>query len=195
MKKLIILMLLTTSFITAQNVNAPSVNYISFSPCITNEVGNFATKLSPTIEFGRQFQDMFTLGLAIGKTNLNRQILHSHTDSNYPQVDATANKFSDDIYIEVRPNLNVFQVGNFVNTFTTGIGYVFGPTPSLMLEFTSGIEYSYADTIHFNIFYGNYYYSSFDSSPDAPYHFNPTFVGFSVVKFFKPVKSKGIATK
>lgn len=190
MKKLIILLLLVTSSISAQNLNAPTVTYISFSPCITNEIGSFATKFSPTIEIGRQFQDMFTLGLAIGKTNFSRSILHSQSDS-----DDVANKIGDDIYLELRPNLNVFQVGKFVNTFTTGIGYVFGPTPSLMLEFTSGVEYSYSDTIHVNIFYGNYYYSSFDPSPDAPYHFSPTFVGFSIVKFFKPVKVKGIASK
>ena len=193
MKKLLsFILLLFISIINAQDVEAPTITYVSFSPCITNEPGNFGTKFSPTIEVGREFEDVFTLGIAVGKTNLNRQITSANDNNNYPTVIGTTSKFTDDVYVEVRPNLNVFQVGKFVNTFTTGVGYVFGPTKSLMLEFTSGVEYSYTDTIHLNIFYGNYYYSPFSSAPDAPTHFNPTFVGFSVVKFFKPSKSKGL---
>ena len=204
MKNLLsIVFLLFTSFIIAQDLDAPTITYVSFAPCITNEPGNFATKFSPTIEVGRQFNDIFTIGLAVGKTNLNRVISVPNSSYNFNTKIGTANKLGDDLYLEVRPNLNVFQVGKFVNTFTTGIGYVFGPTPSLMLEFTSGVEYSYSDSLHINIFYGNYYYSTFAPTPTmnvpsddnvqgAPEHFSPTFIGVSFVKFLKPSKAKGL---
>ena len=132
------------------------------------------TKLSPTIEFGKQFQDVFTLGLAIGKTN------------------CSSNKFTDDLYLEFRPNLNVFQIGRFTNTISPGIGYVSGPIKSIMLEWTSGVEYALNDKVHINVFFGNYYYSSFSSDINAPSHFSPYFWGFSVVKFFKPTKLKSL---
>jgi hypothetical protein len=174
MKKLILVLLLLVSYTSkAQNLEAAAQTYVSFSPCLTNELGSFRTKLSPTIEVGRQFQDVFTLGLALGKTNC-------------------ANKSLDDIYLEVRPNLNVFQVGKFTNTITPGVGYVFGPIPSLMLEWTSGVEYEFTENIHMNVFFGNYYYSSFNSDVNAPSHFSPCFWGFSVVKFFKPTKLKSL---
>ena len=75
MKNLLIIMfLLFISIVTAQNTDAPTITYVSFAPCITNEPGNFGTKFSPTIEVGREFEDVFTLGMAVGKTNMNRQI-------------------------------------------------------------------------------------------------------------------------
>jgi len=148
-----------------------SQTYIAFEPCFTNEIGPFKTKFSPTIEVGRQFNDVFTTGIALGKTNC-------------------VNHTMDDIYLEFRPNLNVFQVGKFTNTLTTGAGYVFGPNTSLMLELTTGIEIMYSSEIHFNVFFGNYYYSGFNTNGTE--HYSPTFFGFSIFKFFKPTKSKGL---
>lgn len=174
--KILILLILSLS-VKSQNLDAPAQNYISIAPCITNEPGTFSTKLSPTIEFGRQFQDIFTLGLALGKTNF------------------TSKNLADDIYLELRPNLNVFQVGKFTNTISPGIGYVFGPIPSVMLEWTTGIEYALSSKTHINVFFGNYYYASFNSDPNAPTHFSPYFWGFSVVRFFKPTGLKSIFTK
>lgn len=167
---LVILILCYSTHINAQSSDSIET-YISFAPCITNELGNFKTKFSPTLEIGRQYYDVFTLGLAVGKTNM-------------------LGKTFDDAYLEFRPNLNVFQVGRFTNTITPGIGYVFGPNPALLIEWTSGVEYAYTSKIHFNVFFGNYYYSGFDTN--ATQHFSPTFFGFSIVKFFKPVKNKGI---
>ena len=173
----LILLLIFTLNTKSQNLDAPAQNYLSIAPCITNEPGSFGTKLSPTIEFGRQFQDIFTLGLALGKTNF------------------ASKNLADDIYLELRPNLNVFQVGKFTNTISPGIGYVFGPTTSLLLEWTTGVEYALSNKTHINVFFGNYYYSNFSSDPNAPAHFSPVFWGFSVVRFFKPTGLKSIFTK
>jgi len=173
MKKLIFLLLLSNS-IKAQNLDAKPQTYISISPCLTNEVGSFRTKISPTIEVGRQFQDIFTLGLAIGKTN------------------CSSDKFLDDVYLEMRPNLNVFQVGKFTNTISPGIGYVFGPVPSLMLEWTTGVEYALSDKTHINVFFGNYYYSSFNPDVNTTSHYSPVFWGFSFVRFLKPTTLKSL---
>ena len=190
-KLLIVVILLFTNIINAQNLEAVPVTYVSFAPCITNEVGTLGTKFSPTIEVGRQFQDIFTLGIAVGKTNCRSSVLSYGTDENGNTVPTSISPSS--YYVELRPNLNVFQVGKFTNTITPGIGYVFGPGQSIMLESTMGIEYEYTEKIHFNIFFGNYYYSSFSTDPNNIYtHYSPTFFGFSAVKFFKKTKNKGL---
>ena len=191
MRKILLIILLLTSLIS-YGQNDSSQTYITFSPCFTNEIGSIKTKFSPTIEIGKQFDDVLTTGFAIGKTNC-------------------ANHTLDDIYLEFRPNLNVFQVGRFTNTLTTGIGYVFNPNTSLMLEITTGIEFAYSDRLHFNVFFGNYYYSGFTNNPNngsytlatngntgtasptpTTEHYSPTFFGFSVMWFFKPTKIKGL---
>ena len=192
MKKLLfIVFLLFVTITNAQNTDAKPVTYISFAPCITNEVGPIETKLSPTIEVGRQFQDIFTLGIAVGKTNCKSSVLSYGTDENGNTVATSISPSS--YYVELRPNLNVFQVGKFTNTITPGIGYVFGPGKSIMLESTMGIEYEYTEKVHFNIFFGNYYYSSLSSDPNNLYtHYSPTFFGFSVVKFFRKTNNKAL---
>jgi len=162
-----------STFLSAQNLDAEPQNYLSFEPGFTSTYGGLSDKFSPTIEFGRQWQDVFTMGLALGKTT-------------------SSNRLLDDVYLEIRPNLNVFQVGKFVNTFTPGIGYVFGPNSNLMLEFTSGIEYSYSDKIHFNVSYGSYTYSGKSAELSRP---STNFVAFSIVRFFKPTKTKGLIGK
>jgi hypothetical protein len=188
MKKLLfIVFLLFVTITNAQNTDAKPVTYISFAPCITNEVGPIETKFSPTIEVGRQFQDIFTLGFAVGKTNLKPSRVYGVTSQNDTIVSPSS------YYVELRPNLNVFQVGKFTNTITPGIGYVFGPGKSIMLESTMGIEYEYTEKIHFNIFFGSYYYSSLSSDPNNNItHYSPTFFGFSVVKFFRKTNNKAL---
>jgi hypothetical protein len=158
--------------IQAQDIESPPETYISFAPCITNAIGTLGEKFSPTLEVGRQWEDVFSLGLDIGRTGSPR----------YTKKDTT-------VYLEIRPNLNVFQVGKFVNTFTPGIGYVFGASQHMMLEFTSGVEYSYTPTLHFNIFFGQYFYSGKESNSSV------AFVGMSIAKFFKPTTAKGIIKK
>lgn len=173
-KLLLILLVLTSQMIHAQKITDTAETYISFAPCITNELGNFQTKFSPTIEIGKQFDGVFTTGFAIGKTNCS---------SPYSW---------DDIYFEFRPNLNVFQMGRFTNTLTTGVGYVCEPNESLILELTTGIEYAYSPQWHVNFFFGNYYYSSFSTDINKIQHYSPTFFGFSIVRFFRPTQAKGL---
>jgi len=189
MKKLIILLFLITAAVDAQNLEAKSVTYVTFSPCFTNEVGTIGTKFSPTFEIGRQFQDIFTVGLALGKTNCKTAYTYG-SDGSVSSISPSS------YYLELRPNLNVYQIGRFTNTVTPGIGYVFGPGEALMIETTVGIEYEYTEKLHFNIFFGNYYYSSLSDDPNNNLtHFSPIFWGFSIVKFFRKTKTSALITK
>ena len=77
-----------------------SQTYISFAPALTNTAGTISEKSNIALEVGRQWE-VFSLGLALGKTTLSR--VTGRDTSNY---------------LEVRPNLNIFQVGKFTNTFT-----------------------------------------------------------------------------
>ncbi len=140
--------------------------FVAFTPCITTGLGNLAQKFSPTIEIGRQW-DVFSTALALGKTGCGQT---TGRDTSF--------------YMELRPNLNVFQVGKFVNTFTPGIGYVFGASQNMMVEFTSGIEYSYTNNLHVNIMFGQYYFSGVTSSSST------AFFGVSIAKFFSPTHPK-----
>ncbi len=142
--------------------------YISFAPSLTNEIGNLAQKSNMALELGRQW-DVFSVGLAAGKTNLGK----------IGGRDTTA-------YLEIRPDLNIFQQGKFTNTLTPGIGYIFNTGQYLMFELTSGIEYSYTPLIHFNIVFGQYYYSGLVATSTV------NFFGISVMKYFSPVKSRSL---
>src|ERR1043165_7986642 len=89
-----------------------SQTYISLAPSIYNAPGKFGEKTTVDLEVGRQW-DVFSLGFDLGKTNLGKVTGKDTT-----------------VYMEVRPNLNVLQQGKFTNTFTPGIGLVFGATQS-----------------------------------------------------------------
>ena len=52
-----------------------------------------------------------------------------------------------------------FNRVKFTNTFTAGIGYILNAQETLLNELNSGIEYAYSPQIHFNVFFGQYYYS------------------------------------
>jgi hypothetical protein len=161
MRKLIFLALLIGKAIALE-----AQTYISLAPSISNTAGTLADKSNIGIEVGRQW-DVFSLGLAIGKTSLEK--VHG--------TDTTT-------YLELRPNLNVFQQGKFTNTFTAGIGYIFNAQESLMTELTSGIEYSFSDQIHFNVYFGQYYFSGKYSDSNA------TFFGVSCAWYLKPNHAK-----
>jgi len=139
--------------------------YISLAPSLTNSPGTLAEKANFAFEIGRQW-DVFSLGIDYGRTTLARI-----------QGKDTAN------YLELRPNLNIFQEGKFTNTFTAGIGYIFNSTQDLMTELTYGIEYSYNERFHINVYFGQYYYSG---RTDAS---NVTFFGVSGVLYFSSSKS------
>lgn len=134
--------------------------YISLAPSLTNTAGSVAEKSNIAIELGRQW-DVFSLGIDVGKTSLSK----------VTGRDTTA-------YIEIRPNLNVFQQGKFTNTFTAGIGYIFNAQQNLMTELTSGIEYAHNDKLHINIVFGQYFYSGRYAAS------NVTFFGISGMWYF-----------
>ena len=144
--------------------------YISIAPCVTNTPGTFADKTNIALEVGRQW-DVFSLGLDIGKTSF-----------------APMNGKDTSVYLELRPNLNIFQQGKFTNTFTAGIGYIFNSAQSLMTELSSGIEYAYTDKIHFNVYFGQYYYSGKTDASTA------TFFGISAMFYFASATGKPLIT-
>lgn len=142
--------------------------YVSIGPNISNEPGNFAAKAQCAIEGGRQW-DVFSLGLAAGKTNFGKMAGRDTT-----------------VYLEARPNLNVFQQGKFTNTLTTGIGYIFNAQETVMFELASGIEYSWTPSVHINILFGQYYTSGVVATSSS------IFFGVSIMKFFSPTKTKAL---
>ncbi|MBA3828466.1 MAG: hypothetical protein H0X33_05980 [Taibaiella sp.] len=148
--------------------NCMGQTYMSLVPCLTNSPGTLGEKANISFEVGRQW-DVFSLGVDIGRTSLGK-------------VDGK----DTTIYLEVRPNLNIFQQGKFTNTFTPGIGYIFGAEENFMTELTSGIEYAYNDKLHFNIYFGQYFYSGKVSAS------NVTFFGLSVMYYFLPTKTGAI---
>ncbi len=166
---LLLILLFGYGQVKGQDLNAPPQYFVSLVPCLTNAPGDFGMKLSPTVEVGRQWQDVFSIGIDFGKTNCAPIVGKDTT-----------------MYLEFRPNLNIFQVGKFVNTFTPGLGYVFGASQNMMIEFTQGIEYSFTPLLHLNIFYGQYYFSGKYANSSV------SFFGVSIVKFLKPSKAKGI---
>ncbi len=140
--------------------------YIAFNPSVTNTAGTLAEKANLSLEVGRQW-DVFSMGLDVGKTSLGKS----------DGVDTTK-------YFEIRPNLNIFQQGKFTNTFTAGIGVIFNAEENLMTELSSGIEYAYSDQLHFNILFGQYYYSGKFTASTV------TFFGITVMRYFTPTKNK-----
>lgn len=149
-------------------LNTYAQTYVSFAPSLTNTAGALNDKSNLALEIGRQW-DVFSLGLAVGKTTLSKR--DGKDTSNY---------------FEFRPNLNVFQQGKFTNTFTAGIGYIFASEENLLTEVTYGIEYSLTNQLHINAFFGQYYYSGQYSASSV------TFFGVSAAFYFKPNLSGSI---
>jgi len=143
-----------------------SQTYVSLAPSLTNSPGTVAEKSNIAVEVGRQW-DVFSLGIDVGRTTMAP--VHGGRDTS--------------VYLELRPNLNVFQQGKFTNTFTAGIGGIFHAKEDLMTELTSGIEYAYSNKVHFNVFFGQYFYSGRHSASDV------TFFGFSAMLYFSPSQS------
>lgn len=163
MKFIVLILLFSTNICLAQT-------YISIAPALTNDIGTIPEKSNFAIEIGRQW-DVFSLGIDLGKTSLGK----------VKGRDTTA-------YLELRPNLNIFQQGKFTNTFTAGIGYIFNSKQSLMTELTSGIEYAYSPQVHLNIYFGQYYYSGRTAAGTV------TFFGTSVMFYFKQNKASALKT-
>ena len=163
MKRMLLLAALAviSNFVYAQT-------YISLVPSLTNSPGTIMDKTNLSFEVGRQW-DVFSMGADIGKTSM-----------------ATVNGRDTTVYLEIRPNLNIFQQGKFTNTITPGIGFIFNAKLNFVTEVTSGIEFAYTPLIHFNIYFGQYYYSGLTSSNST------TFFGLSIMKYFKPFNTKAL---
>lgn len=144
--------------------------YISLAPSISNQAGTFADKINLGLEVGRQW-DVFSLGFVVAKNSLQKPVGRDTTT-----------------FFELRPNLNIFQQGKFTNTFTAGIGYILNAKENLLTELTYGIEYAYSSQVHFNVYFGQYYYSGKYSDS------NSSFFGFSCMYYFSPNTSKPLIT-
>ena len=139
--------------------------YISVMPALTSSAGPFQEKGNLSLEVGKQW-DCFSLGLDIGETSF------------------TYNPIKDkSMYFEFRPNINVFQQGKFTNTITTGIGIVPYSSTALLIEVTTGIEYSYSERLHINLMCGQFNYSGDTKTDSQP------FFGVSIVRYFKAYKT------
>jgi len=152
--------LLLCTLILLAGYTSFSQTYISLAPSFTNTPGTIPEKSNIALEIGQQW-DVFSMGIDVGKTTLARM---PHGDTSF--------------YAELRPNLNVFQQGKFTNTFTAGIGCIFNAKEYLLTELTNGIEYAYSTKLHFNVFFGQYFYSGRASASDA------TFFGVSAAFYF-----------
>ncbi len=157
--------------LTAISYSSFSQTYISLAPSLTNTAGTIAQKGNIAFELGQQW-DVFSLGVDLGRTNF------SHGDARDTST-----------YIELRPNLNVFQQGRFTNTFTAGIGVIFNAKENLVTELTNGIEYAFNTKLHFNVFFGQYFYSGRYSASDA------TFFGVSAAFYFNETTAGGLIKK
>ena len=145
-----------------------SQGYISLAPSVTNTAGTIWDKANLALEVGKQW-DVFSMGIDLGKTTMS-----------------PVGGMDTSVYLELRPSLNVFQEGKFTSTFTTGIGYIFKAKENLLTELTYGIEYSFTPKTHFNVFFGQYFYSGKLSSS------NVTFFGISAMFYFTPNLSGAI---
>ncbi|WP_342644318.1 hypothetical protein [Mucilaginibacter sp. CSA2-8R] len=148
------------------SVKVQPQTYLQLYYSLTNTAGTLAGKSNLSLEAGKQW-DVFSLGIDIGKTTL--EPAHGRDTS---------------IYLEIRPNLNVFQQGRFTNTITVGVGYVFAAQNNFLTELTSGIEYSATERLHLNVNFGQFYYSGRTTA------FSNTFFGLSASYYFKPFRNR-----
>lgn len=166
MKKMVLLFLAGLLAGTAH-----AQGYFSLAYALTASPGTISDKSNLSFEYGKQW-DVFSVGIDLGKTSLSH-VIHRDTTA----------------YVELRPNLNVFQQGRFTNTLTTGIGYVFHAKENLLMEFTTGIEFAYSGKLHFNMFFGQYFYSGRYSAS------NVNFLGVSAAYYFKPTLTGSVFKK
>jgi hypothetical protein len=162
------------SFCVAQNSvfnDTAAVFYIAPSYGFYTNSGTLALRSSPNIEIGLQW-NVISLGLDIGKTHLDQKAGRDTTT-----------------YFQIRPNLNVFQQGKFTSTLTFGIGYVPNARENILIENTTGIQYSPNPKWSYNLFFGTYYFSGVESAR------NQSFIGFSMMYYFLPKKKKGLFNK
>jgi hypothetical protein len=175
LKIITIVLLVILSLKAMSQDSTKGLTYVEVYHSLTTTPGTFVDRSNFSVEVGRQF-DVFSIGLDLGMTTLSK---YKHD----------ADHTSDGTYVEIRPNLNIFQQGRFTNTLTIGAGYIFGASESFLTEFTSGIEYSYSDRLHYNVQFGQFYYSGLNSASST------NFFGMAVSYYFKPYKRKNSIIK
>lgn len=152
--------------------DSTAVFYISPMLGFYTGSGTAAQRVTPNIEFGLQW-DVISLGFDIGKVNMGQKSGQDTTT-----------------YFEIRPNLNVFQQGKFTNTLTIGIGYIPHAEENIMMEFTTGIQFTPNPRTSYNLFFGTYYFSGENSAS------NQNFFGVSGMYYFvRDRKKKGLFNK
>ncbi len=183
MKRLILFLFMTSiaALGIAQTATSPTdatdttaVFYISPMLGFYTSNGTVAQRLTPNIEFGLQW-DVISLGIDIGKVNMGQKSGRDTTT-----------------YFEIRPNLNVFQQGKFTNTLTIGIGYIPHAKENIMMEFTTGMQFTPNPRYSYNLFFGTYYFSGVESASSQ------NFFGVSGMYYFlrdKAKKQKGLFNK
>ena len=154
------------TFAQADTSQNKGITYLEVYYSLTNTPGTFGGKSNLSLELGKQWS-VFSLGFDVGKTTL--ETMHGRDTS---------------IYLEIRPNLNIFQQGRFTNTLTVGAGYVFAAKNNFLTELTSGIEYTANDHLHLNVNFGQFYYSGRYTAQSL------TFFGVSVSYYFLPYKDR-----
>lgn len=159
------------SQVKPDSTKSKAQTYLQVYYSLTNTPDTFLGKSNFSVEIGKQW-DVFSLGFDLGKTTL--EPIHGRDTS---------------IYMELRPNLNIFQQGRFTNTLTVGVGYVFGASNNFLTELTSGIEYSATERLHLNVAFGQFYYSGRTTASTA------TFFGTSVSYYFLPYKNRSSIIK
>jgi hypothetical protein len=152
MKKVMTLILCTMLALTGF-----SQWYISPSVSFYNGAGNFDQKGMATVEVGKTFEDVLSVGVAVGKT------------------DFTSNS---KVYTEARFTVNAITKGKISILGTLGAGYIFDSETNFLTEY--GISGSYAVTKGWGVslFTGKYNFNGGLTSSTA------TFVGVGVTLNF-----------
>lgn len=150
--------------------------------------GTYGQKTSFNLEVGKQW-NIFSLGVDLGKTTLSTSEIVNSTNSDGTITKSITTNPQGKWYTEVRPNLNVFQQGKFTNTLTCGVGYVFNSDENIMVEYSSGIQFTPDKTWSYNLYFGSYYYTGLNSSSSN------NFLGISIMYYFKPSLKNGFFNK
>jgi len=149
---------LFTILLLILTITCSSQTYISLMPTFSTSQGTVAQRAGVALEVGKQLGP-FSIGFDLGKTSLSNN-------------DTTT-------YLEVRPNLNIFQQDKFTNTLTIGMGYVLRAEENVMTELSTGIEYTPNKRFSYNIFFGTCYYSGVHSNS------NENYLAMSVMYYLK----------
>ena len=187
MKKIILILILLLPFISNSQyyISAMPSLYAGSNGNSNGFGGSLGQRSTFDMEFGYQWE-VFSVGLDFGKTTLSKNLPYLD-DGNGGKIYSTTPQGK--YYTEIRPNLNIFQQGKWTNTMTIGLGYIYGANENVLMEYSSGIQYTPKEIWSYNLYFGTYYFSGRYSSSSS------NFVGISVMYYIKPGKRTGIFNK